>query len=82
MLRSLVETALGVIATALTIAAVLWPTWIERLVGHAPDSGSGAAEWWLAVAFAVTAVVFFVAAHRHRGAVRARPSVTGVEGPA
>lgn len=49
--------SLALLAGALAVAAFIWPTWIESMVMLEPDGGSGEAEWLLAAAFAVVAVV-------------------------
>ena len=55
MLRARIETVIALVAAVLTVAAVLWPTWIESSSGLEPDGGSGEAEWWLAIVFAAVA---------------------------
>jgi len=67
MLRVRLETILAVLLAVLSVATLLWPTWIELLTGATPDLGSGHAEWGLLLVFAVsTAAVAALAAHDHR----------------
>lgn len=66
MLRSRVEMGLAAISAVLTVASLLWPTWIESLSGLEPDGGSGGAEWWLAAVFAAVTVGFLLLSRRDR----------------
>jgi H+/Cl- antiporter ClcA len=74
MLKARIETALAVVAGALAVATLVWPTWIETLFGVEPDGGSGATEWWLVVALALVALVAGLLARRDFAAARRRPS--------
>ncbi len=51
------ESAAAVVCAVLAAASAVWPDWIERLTGMAPDAGDGGAEWGLVVGFAVAAIV-------------------------
>ncbi|MGW2377941.1 MULTISPECIES: ABC transporter permease [Kitasatospora] len=54
--RFWLETALGGLSGLLFLLTLVWPQWIEALLGVDPDAGSGAAEWLLvALTAAVTA---------------------------
>ncbi|MFD7905536.1 ABC transporter permease [Kitasatospora sp. NPDC059722] len=54
--RFWLETALGSLSGLLFLITLVWPQWIETLLGVDPDAGSGAAEWLVvALAAAVTA---------------------------
>ncbi|MFB7128492.1 ABC transporter permease [Kitasatospora sp. NPDC056273] len=54
--RFWLETALGALSGLLFLLTLVWPQWIETLLGLDPDAGSGAAEWLVvALAAAVTA---------------------------
>ena len=43
--RSTVGFAVAAVTMGLTIAAIVWPDWVEVLTGHSPDAGSGLLEW-------------------------------------
>jgi hypothetical protein len=62
--RVRIEVALGVASAVLLALTMAWPDWIERFFGLAPDAGDGSAEWGLALAFGVAALVFFADAGR------------------
>ncbi|MET7701270.1 ABC transporter permease [Streptomyces sp. NPDC005485] len=55
--RFWLETTLGGLSGLLFLLTLVWPEWIETLLGLDPDAGSGAAEWLVvALAAAVTAI--------------------------
>jgi hypothetical protein len=76
MLKARIETVLAVVAGVLAVATLIWPTWIESLFGFEPDGGSGEAEWWIVVVFAVVAVAAGLLARRDYRVARR----LGVEG--
>lgn len=43
--RSTVGFAVAAVTIGLTIAAIVWPDWVEVLTGYSPDAGSGQLEW-------------------------------------
>ncbi len=47
--RFWIEFALTVLGGALSLLSLLVPNWLERLFGSAPDNGSGALEWAIAL---------------------------------
>ncbi|MFJ8623008.1 ABC transporter permease [Kitasatospora sp. NPDC093550] len=60
--RFWLETALGGLSGLLFLLTLVWPEWIETLLGADPDAGSGAAEWLVvALAAAVTAACLLAA---------------------
>lgn len=61
-----IETVGAGLSGILFAVTALWPEWIEALTGLDPDGGSGAVEWALAGAFALTAVSLALVARRHR----------------
>jgi hypothetical protein len=74
MLKARIETTLAVVAGALAVVTLFWPTWIESLLGAAPDAGGGEAEWAVVLVFALVAVVAGLLARRdYRAARRLRP---------
>lgn len=79
MVRARIELALAAIASVLTVVSVIWPTWIESLIGMAPDGGSGETERWVALIFAAVALAFLLLARRdRRAALRGRPATESV----
>ena len=63
-LRFWVEASLGAASAAVFALTLVWPDWIERSVGLAPDAGDGSTEWGWAVALAVVTLVLFADAGR------------------
>jgi len=63
-LRFWIETACGALSSAILALTLVWPDWIERGLGLAPDGGDGSAEWGWAIALAVVTLVLFVDAGR------------------
>lgn len=55
-LLRLVQVA-AAISAVLAVAVLVWPQWIEGLLGWAPDEWTGATEALLAVAFLAVAVI-------------------------
>ncbi len=47
--RFWIECALTVLGGALSLLSLFVPNWLERLFGSAPDNGSGAFEWAIAL---------------------------------
>lgn len=62
----LVETIGAGLSAIMFVVTVLWPDWIEAVTGWSPDGGSGALEWGIALAFALSAVTLGLLARRHR----------------
>jgi hypothetical protein len=50
------EASLAAVSTALLVLTLLWPDWIERVIGLDPDHGSGTAEWFVVAGTAAVAV--------------------------
>jgi len=55
-----------VIFLVLTIAAVVFPVWIEEVSGLSPDGGSGEAEMLLAIPFGLASIVLGIMTFRSR----------------
>jgi hypothetical protein len=70
MLKSRIETGLAVVAGALAVVTLFWPTWIETLFGVEPDAGSGEAEWWVVAVLGLVAVMSGILARRDYRAAR------------
>jgi len=64
MLRARIEAGFAVVAGALAVVTLIWPTWIETLFSFEPDRGSGEAEWWIVIAFALVAATLGLLARR------------------
>jgi hypothetical protein len=62
----LIETIGAGLSGIMFVVTVLWPDWIEAVTGWNPDGGSGALEWGIALAFALSAVTLGLLAHRYR----------------
>ena len=60
--RARTELGLSVTTAVLAVLTLVWPEWIEALLGVEPDSGSGAAEWAIVVGLLLLTVVFGVLA--------------------
>ncbi len=60
-----VELALALGSLALFLLTIAWPEWIEGLFGVEPDAGSGAAEWVVAAALAISAGIWGLRARSH-----------------
>lgn len=56
----------SVIFLILTIAAVVFPVWIEEVSGLSPDGGSGEAEMLLAIPFGLVSIVLGIMTFRSR----------------
>jgi hypothetical protein len=63
-LRCWVDAGFGAASAALLALTLVWPDWIERRLGLAPDDGDGSVEWGWVVALAVATVVLFADAGR------------------
>ncbi len=73
MLKARIESVLAVVAGALAVITLFWPTWIEALFGVEPDGGSGEAEWVFVVVLALVAAVSGLLARRDFAAARRLP---------
>ncbi|MCX5214587.1 ABC transporter permease [Kitasatospora sp. NBC_00240] len=74
--RFWLEIALGSFSGLLFLVTLVWPDWIELLLGLDPDAGSGAAEWLIVAVTATATVVCALGARTewrrtHPSAVRA-----------
>jgi hypothetical protein len=69
-----VEVALATIGATLFVLTLVFPEWIEALTGLEPDSGSGAAEFFVAGAFLLTAISMSVLARRTHRRQASQPS--------
>lgn len=65
-----VETALAVIGVGLALLSMIWPQWIEGIIGVEPDGGSGELEWVIAAGFLVAGFVFGLLARRGQRRLR------------
>ena len=63
-IRMWIEAVLAGFAGVLTVVTLLWPTWIESVLGESPDGGDGSAERALALIWVVIAVAFSLMARR------------------
>ena len=65
-IRYRVECLLTIVSGVALLLAVVAPQWLEGVSGLEPDGGSGAVEWGLASALAVSTAMWFLLARRHR----------------
>jgi hypothetical protein len=65
-----VEIVLAAVCGVLTVAALIWPTWIESLFEASPDNGSGSAERLLALVWLAGTLLFAWLARRERARLR------------
>lgn len=64
--KAWVKSALAVATAVLAVVTAINAEWIEWLFGIDPDGGSGALEWAIVAAFAVTSVALAFAARADR----------------
>jgi hypothetical protein len=64
--RARLQFVLTIIFFILTIAAVVFPIWIEEVSGLSPDGGNGEAEMLLALPFGAASLVFGIMSARTR----------------
>jgi hypothetical protein len=57
-----VDIAFAVFFTAIFVATVFWPDWIELVFGADPDQGNGQTEWTIVAASGVLAVASIIVA--------------------
>ena len=74
MLKARIESALAVVAGALTVLTLFWPQWIESFFGVEPDGGNGETEWWVVVILAVVTATSGLLARRDFAAARRLPA--------
>ena len=58
-MRIWVEVVVGLTCAAFLALTILFPDWMEVLLGFAPDAGDGSAEWELALSWATVSVLMF-----------------------
>ena len=62
--RMVIEFVLAAIGAVLTVVTLIWPTWIETLLGESPDGGDGSVERLFALGWLAATVLFAVLARR------------------
>ena len=62
--RLRVEAGACAVSGLVLVLTVLWPDWIELVLGFDPDASSGALEWGIAVAAAAATATFLLLARR------------------
>ena len=65
-----VKLCLCVVLAALALLTLVWPDWIEGVLGFDPDQHSGAAEWTIVGVLLGAALFFGIVARRQRAALR------------
>jgi hypothetical protein len=68
-----IETLLATITGVAFIATLVFPAWIEELLGVEPDAGSGIFEWAIVVLCAALTVSFSLLARREWSRARYAP---------
>jgi hypothetical protein len=59
------EAAVGILSTALLVATLIWPDWLELVFHVDPDGGNGIAELAFVLLFALVALAAFAFARVH-----------------
>jgi hypothetical protein len=59
-----IELVLASIGAVLTVVTLIWPTWIETLIGESPDGGNGSVERLFALGWLAATVLFALLARR------------------
>lgn len=59
-----IELVLAAFGGVLTVVTLIWPTWIESLLGESPDGGDGSVERLFALGWLAATVLFAVLARR------------------
>jgi hypothetical protein len=72
MRRAKAQLICAITFAVLTLAALVFPVWIEDLTGLSPDHGNGELEMLAAVPFGLASCVFGLLAFRTRRASVAR----------
>lgn len=62
--RLWIEMLLALVGAVLTVVTLVWPTWIETLLGESPDGGDGSFERMLALLWLAGTVLFALLARR------------------
>jgi hypothetical protein len=62
--RMVIELVLASIGTVLTVMTLIWPTWMESLLGQSPDGGDGSVERLFALGWLAATVLFALLARR------------------
>jgi hypothetical protein len=57
-----VDIAFAVFFTAIFVATVFWPDWIELVFGANPDGGNGQSEWTIVATSGLLAVASIIVA--------------------
>jgi hypothetical protein len=57
-----VDIAFAFFFTAIFVATVFWPDWIELVFGAEPDQGSGQSEWTIVATSGLLAVASIIVA--------------------
>jgi hypothetical protein len=65
-IRYRVECLFTIVSGVALLLAIVAPQWLEAASGLEPDGGSGAVEWGLASALAISTTMWFLLARRHR----------------
>ena len=74
--RFWVETACAATTGVMAVVTLLWPAWIESIVGVDPDHGSGALEWFVVAALAALSLILTAAARYELRPAHRRPGLT------
>jgi hypothetical protein len=74
--RILLQTIFAATGVVLSLLTIVWPEWIEALVGVEPDAGSGALEWIIALGLLGAAAILALSARRGRQRLKALTPAT------
>jgi hypothetical protein len=74
--RILLQMIFAATGFVLSLLTIVWPKWIEELVGVEPDAGSGALEWIIALGLLGAAAILALSARRGRQRLKALTPAT------
>ena len=68
--RFWIATTLAALTGILSMVTMIWPQWLESIVGVSPDGGDGSLEWLLVLLLLIVTIAFFFMAYHEWRATR------------